>query len=182
MTSRFLTLGRSFSISALTGKYSPHRTGVPRIFFFSKTFTFKPFFDRWTAAERPPGPPPTMTTSYLLPFNCKAQLGVRPVNSDDFACTRWSGRCDIPRSICQKISQGEREDDRDLEGHYGRFKRVPEKAVSDHCDNCDNHRSRHRCCLRGNRELRLWGRNCSQLLTGSSIFLVCSVCGLVLCY
>src|SRR3989442_1475862 len=81
ITSRFLTLGRSFSISALTGKYSPHRTGVPRIFFFSKTFTFKPFFDRWTAAERPPGPPPTMTTSYLLPSNWKRKNG-RHMESD----------------------------------------------------------------------------------------------------
>src|SRR2546422_10977850 len=74
MTSRFLTLGTSFSISALTGKYSPQRTGVPRIFFFSKTLTFKPFFERWTAAERPPGPPPTITTSYLLPFKSPAPL------------------------------------------------------------------------------------------------------------
>src|SRR2546426_2996478 len=74
ITSRFLTLGTSFSISALTGKYSPHLTGVPRIFFFSKTFTFKPFFDRWTAAERPPGPPPTITTSYLLLFKSPALL------------------------------------------------------------------------------------------------------------
>src|SRR6267378_8039149 len=74
MTSRFLTLGTSFSISTLIGKYSPHRTGVPRIFFFSKTFTFNPFLDRWTAAERPPGPPPTMTTSYLLPFKSRGHL------------------------------------------------------------------------------------------------------------
>src|SRR5437667_12804732 len=74
ITSIFLTRGTSFSISALTGKYSPHLTGVPRIFFFSNTFTFKPFFDRWTAAERPPGPPPTITTSYLLPFKSPALL------------------------------------------------------------------------------------------------------------
>src|SRR5690349_14355803 len=68
ITSRFLTLGTRFFISDLTGKYSPQRTGVPRIFFFSKTFTLKPFLERWTAAERPPGPPPTTMTSYLLPF------------------------------------------------------------------------------------------------------------------
>src|SRR5712691_11883126 len=79
ITSRFLTLGRSLSISALTGKYSPHRTGVPRILFFSKTFTFKPFFDRWTAAESPPGPPPTMTTSYLLPL--KLQRSARGMSN-----------------------------------------------------------------------------------------------------
>src|SRR4029077_8521779 len=74
ITSRFLTLGTSFSISALTGKYSPQRTGVPRIFFFSKTFTFKAFLDKCTAAERPPGPPPTTTTSYLLPFKSRGRL------------------------------------------------------------------------------------------------------------
>src|SRR5437899_4491213 len=79
ITSKLLTLGRSVSISALTGEYSPHRTGVPRIFFFSKTFTFKPFFDRWTAAESPPGPPPTMTTSYLLPL--KLQRSARGMSN-----------------------------------------------------------------------------------------------------
>src|SRR5690348_3161028 len=94
ITSRFLTLGTSFSISALTGKYSPHRTGVPRIFFFSNTFTFRPFFDKWTAAERPPGPPPTTTTSYLLPLKslrylqcdqsemfCRSDLCIWPVRN-----------------------------------------------------------------------------------------------------
>src|SRR6266487_1144192 len=63
--SMHLTRGRRRTISSLTGKYSPHRTGLPRSFFFSKTLTFKPFCDRWTAADRPPGPPPTMITSYF---------------------------------------------------------------------------------------------------------------------
>ena len=74
MMSIHFTRGRSLTISSLTGKYSPQRTGFPRSFFFSKTLTFNPFFDRYTAEERPPGPPPTRITSYLLPVKQVNQL------------------------------------------------------------------------------------------------------------
>src|SRR5213080_5157465 len=76
MMSIHLTRGSSLTISSLTGKYSPQRTGFPRSFFFSKTLTFSPFWDRYTAEERPPGPPPTTITSYLWPLNYVDQLFV----------------------------------------------------------------------------------------------------------
>src|SRR5690348_8206488 len=69
-----LTRGRSLTISSFSGKYSPQRTGFPRSFFFSKTLTFRPFSAKWTAAERPPGPPPTTITSYLRPDKLTDQL------------------------------------------------------------------------------------------------------------
>src|SRR5437870_13569663 len=74
MISMHLTRGSSLAISSFTGKYSPQRTGFPISFFFSKTFTFRPFSARWTAADRPPGPPPTTMTSYLRPDKCADQL------------------------------------------------------------------------------------------------------------
>src|SRR5213080_3462181 len=74
MMSIHLTRGSSLTISSLTGKYSPQRTGLPRSFFFSKTLTFSPFWDKYTAEERPPGPPPTTITSYLRPVKQIDQL------------------------------------------------------------------------------------------------------------
>src|SRR6266567_2033394 len=74
MISIHFTRGRSLAISSLTGKYSPQRTGFPRSFFFSKTLTLSPFWDKYTAEERPPGPPPTTITSYLRPVKQIDQL------------------------------------------------------------------------------------------------------------
>src|SRR5689334_6761617 len=72
--SMHLTRGTSLTISSFTGKYSPQRTGFPRIFFFSKTLTFRLFSARCTAGGRPPGPPPTRMTSYLRPDKLMDQL------------------------------------------------------------------------------------------------------------
>src|SRR5437870_12529961 len=83
MISMHLTRGSSLAISSLTGKYSPQRTGFPRSFFFSKTLTFRPFSAIWTAAERPPGPPPTTMTSYLRPDKCANQSLNSIVDSGD---------------------------------------------------------------------------------------------------
>src|SRR2546422_6896477 len=83
MISMHLTRGSSLTISSFTGKYSPQRTGFPRSFFFSKTFTFRPFSARWTAEDNPPGPPPTTMTSYLRPDKCADQLLDSIVDSGD---------------------------------------------------------------------------------------------------
>src|SRR2546428_14146623 len=83
MMSMHLTRGSSLAISSFTGKYSPQRTGFPRSFFFSKTFTFRPFSARWTAEDSPPGPPPTTITLSLRPDKREDQLLSRIVDSAD---------------------------------------------------------------------------------------------------
>src|SRR2546429_1996532 len=110
------------------------------------------------------------------------KLGFLPVNFGDRDSTCLSRCINLPRSHRQEISEGKREDDRDLDSDKRGLERLPEKTVPDDRDNRNNHLASYPSRLRRYCQFHLRKRNRTQLFAWSSLLAVCSLRGPLFCH